>query len=298
MLIRKQTVGLVAIVKDEEEILIRCMTSVKQLISTWTICDTGSTDSTQEVVMEMLGDMEGQLSSEPWVNFGYNRTKALELAKGTADYLLMLDADMQVQVSDNLPKLEANVYSLAVKGFAFDYRMPLLMRGDLDWRYTGVVHEHLAGNDYPQVPAVPLEQWTIQVDHDPERQAGKGERYLDLLTAEFARDPANPRTVFYLAQTHRDLGNIGEAISFYRLRAEMGGWDQEAYYARYQLGCLLAANVSFAQGADELLQAWKERPERIESLVALGNSALAVAAKATIPDDALFVHGDLYARLD
>lgn len=289
-------IGLVMVVKDEAEIIGRCIASVKPLISTWTICDTGSTDGTQDMIAELLGDVEGQLVSEPWLNYGYNRTKALEYAHGTADYLLMLDADMQLVVRDKLPKLRADAYMLTVEdGTDFAYRLPLLISGRKDWRYRGVTHEYL-DSDAP-FTAPNLDQWAVYHSGDGSSRPEKLERDLALLTAEFARDPADPRTIFYLAQTHRDLGHIGEAINLYRFRAEMGGWDQEAYYARYQLGCLLAAHVSFDLGAGELLQAWRQRPERIESLVALGNSALAVAAKAPLSDDSLFVHGDLYASV-
>lgn len=291
---KPQTVGLVMIVKDEAAAMVRLIQSAKPLLSHWTILDTRSTDTTALVIEELLGDLPGELHHGPFINFGQARSDVMSVARDTADYLLMLDADMQVHSLEPLPHLTANVYSLPIKGFDFDYSMPLLMRGDLEWRYEGVVHEHLAGNGYPQTPAVPLDCWHVHVDHSPERQAGKGERYLELLSVEFARDPTNPRTVFYLAQTHRDLGNIDQAITYYRLRANMDGWDEETYYARYQLGCLLAAHISFAQGADELLQAWKERPGRIESLRALAYSANAVADKAPASEDVLFVHRDLY----
>lgn len=287
-----QTVGLCMIVKDETERLPQMVASLAPVISHWTVCDTGSTDGTPELVEALFEGIPGDLHHRPWVNFGHNRTEAFELAHGTADYLLVFDPDMQLEISDRLPPLTADVYSLPVKGYGFDLRMPLLTRGDLDWRYEGVVHEHLAGNGYPETPAVPLDAWAVRQDHPPERQTPKAARYLELLTAEFARDPSNPRTVFYLARTHQQLGNTAEAIVFFRLRAGMGGWPEEAYYARYQLGCLLAENVSFFDGADELLRASKDRQSRVEALRALANAANDLADKTPIPDDILFVHTD------
>lgn len=290
-----QTVGLVMIVKDEVEMLPRMVESLKPVISHWTICDTGSSDGTPELARALLEEIPGRVHHCPWVNFGYNRTEAFELAHGSADYLLVFDPDMRLEIVEPLPELTADVYNLPIKGYSFDLRLPLLTRGDLHWRYQGVVHEHLAGNGYPDTPAVPLDAWVVHQDHPAERQTPKAERYLDLLTVEFAREPGNPRTVFYLAKTHHQLGNVAAAINFYRLRCAMGGWDEERYYARYQLGCLLAAHVSFEDGADELLRAWKERPARIEALRALANSANNVADKTAPPDDVLFVHRDLYA---
>ena len=292
---RAQTIGLVMIVKNEAAMLPRMVGSLKPAISHWTICDTGSTDETVEMIHELLGDIPGELHHSPWVNFGHNRTEAFALARGTADYLLVFDPDMQLEMLEPLPHLSADVYNLAIKGYGFDLRLPLLTRGNLEWRYEGVVHEHLAGNNYPETPAVPLDCWHVHQDHPAERQNVKAQVYLEILTAEFGRDPTNPRTVFYLARTHAQLGNVKEAITFFRLRCEMGGWDQERYYARYQLGCLLTEHVSIFDGAEVLLRASRELPSRIEGLRALANALNAVADQAKTPDDVLFVHRDLYA---
>src|SRR6266567_5123663 len=90
---------LVMIVKNEAEVIQRCLASVKPFIQHWVICDTGSTDRTREVVREALAGISGSLHDVPWRNFGWNRTQALELARGKADYHLLLDADMTLNVS-------------------------------------------------------------------------------------------------------------------------------------------------------------------------------------------------------
>jgi hypothetical protein len=46
----------------------------------------------------------------------------------------------------------------------------------------------------------------------------KFERDLRLLSEDFEREPHNGRTVFYLAQTHRDLGRLDDAIRLYERR--------------------------------------------------------------------------------
>lgn len=292
---KSQTIGLVMIVKDESANMVRLIQSVKALLSTWTILDTGSSDDTVQVVRELLGDLQGDVLQTQFVNFGQARSQAIAVARGTADYLLMLDADMQVEILDSLPDLHSDAYLLTMRdGSEFEYRLPLLLRDGKPWRYEGVTHEYLTCDE----PFSKENLDAIRVIHncDGSRRPEKFTSDLELLTTEFARNPTDARTVFYLAQTHRDLGNFPEAICLYQLRADMGGWDEEVYYARYQLGCLLASHVSFARGADELLRAWRERPTRIEALRALANSANAVADKAEVPDDVLFVHRDLYTN--
>src|SRR5207253_8341109 len=93
-----KTICLVMIVKNEAAVIGRCLDSVKGIINHWVICDTGSTDGTQQVIEESLRGIPGQLEQVPWVDSGHNRTQALKFAKGKADYHLLIDADMTVTV--------------------------------------------------------------------------------------------------------------------------------------------------------------------------------------------------------
>jgi len=45
-----QTICLVMIVKNEAHVIRRCLESVRPLIDTWLIIDTGSTDGTQRLL--------------------------------------------------------------------------------------------------------------------------------------------------------------------------------------------------------------------------------------------------------
>ena len=68
---------LVMIVRDEEDTIRRCLTSVSPYISYWVIVDTGSNDKTKEVIKETMEELgiPGELHERPWVNFEVNRTK-------------------------------------------------------------------------------------------------------------------------------------------------------------------------------------------------------------------------------
>src|SRR4051794_39725016 len=105
------------IVRDEAAVVERCLESVRPLVDTWLVVDTGSTDATPELVGTSLADLPGELVHRPWRDFGTNRSALLELARGRADYLLLLDADMTVDAApDPFAGLTADSYLLEVVG--------------------------------------------------------------------------------------------------------------------------------------------------------------------------------------
>lgn len=279
----------VLIVRNEEAHLWQCLESAEQICDRYVIVDTGSEDHTVDLAEAWLVNHPGELLRRDWHGFARNRTEAVELARGQADYLLTLDADHVLHVDGELPELTADEYMVEVRG-SLGWRLPLLLKGDRVWRYEGVAHSYLVADGLVNVENLDC----LSIDGGGGVTAEKLQRDLEALTAEHARNPLDARTVFYLAQTYSDLDRPLEAIHFYRLRASMDGFAEEAFYARYRLGCLLCAHVSFQDGARELLAAWEMRPERIEPLRALATSAGNVADKAAIPDDLLFVHRDLY----
>lgn len=293
------TVGLVMCVRDEEAVIGRCLASVRDHVDAWTIVDTGSADRTRELVLEALEEIPGQLLRGEWVNFGTNRTRALELARGTADYLLMMDADMTLRMGKPVAALAAglteNAYDLTVEDGDVEYRLPVLIRGDLDWRLDDVTHECLVGDGFALGKPPLLAGWRLIHHADGHRRPVKFRDDLRLYLAEVERaGHATARQAFYLAQTYRHLGMVDEAVAWYRVRLSLGGWDEERFYASYQLGCLLSAHTGVLAGFPHLLEAYRMRPGRAEPMRALSAAAGAVAGKLEPPDDGLFVEPDKY----
>src|SRR5436190_21012115 len=107
---RHPSICLCMIVKNEANVLARCLASCRELIDYWVICDTGSTDGTQELIRHELAGTPGELHEHEWVDFGHNRSELMKLARGKADYLLLIDADMTVVQEQALPKLRADSY--------------------------------------------------------------------------------------------------------------------------------------------------------------------------------------------
>jgi hypothetical protein len=184
-----------------------------------------------------------------------------------------------------------------------DYRMPYLVRGDRPWHYVGRTHEHLSSSE--PFSAERFDDLRIAHHADGGTRGEKFERDLLLLSAAVAEKPDDPRSLFYLAQTRRDMGDDATALTLYRRRVEVGGWDEETFYALYQAG-LTEDRLGRPESTDTLQAAWDSRPTRAEPLYQLARinrlrrrhhlswifASLAIAIPR--PEDLLFVEGWVY----
>lgn len=256
------------IVRDDSQVVQECIASVSSFIDYWVVVDTGSEDDTPQLISRLLSDIPGELHHREWVNFGENRTQAVELAKGKSDFVLFMDADNVLCKPEGweLPLLVADSYWLWVSLAGLDYQLPLLVRSGLGWAWKGAVHEYLSlDGDYTKE--------TLTGVHVEARQAGLRSRdpntYLNdaqILLSELQREPSNCRTAFYLAQSWQSAGQSQAALQAYRQRVAMGGWEQEVFMSLYRIGAILQSEGSWDDAERAYEEAWSFRPERIEPL--------------------------------
>jgi tetratricopeptide (TPR) repeat protein len=266
------SICLCMIVRDEAEVIERLLVSVHDLIDAWVICDTGSTDGTPALIRRALADVPGTLHERPWQDFGHNRTELVRLAHGAADYLLLLDADMTLVQTADLPhELVADSYMVRSADGELEYWNKRLVRGDRIWRYQGATHEYIVldeGADGVEI-VEPLEMLSVHHHADGGARSDKFERDKRLLERELADDVNNARAVFYLAQTYRDLGEREQALELYERRTAMGGWEEEIFYSTYQAGVIRADLGDWPLALATLIQAFELRPARAEPLYEL-----------------------------
>ena len=298
------------IVKNETKVIARCLESVKPLIHYWVIVDTGSCDGTQDMIRTIMHDIPGELHERPWKNFGDNRTEALELARGKADYLLVIDADDMLIIPPKfvMPKLTKEVYSLPITYGTINHWRMQLFRSDLDFYYAGVLHEALVSrkprsHGYLQQPI-----YRCIPDGSRSSDADKFHKDAAILEAALLSNPLCTRTAFYLAQSWRDAGEPKKAMAAYTHRVNMGGWEEEIYIALHEIGRLSAQlGDDDATVTAHFLKAYERRPTRAEPLCSLaailrlrGRPVAAypfarAANDIQRPNDVLFVDDSVYA---
>ena len=163
---QKPTICLNMIVKNEIKVLPRLFKSLIDHIDTFLIVDTGSTDGTQEYIKSYMkeNNIPGSLHERPWVNFGVNRQMALELAIGTADYALIIDADEELNVieKDILTTFNKDCYDITRNYGGIHYANPALIRisnnNEVGWKWNAPVHNYLTSKACNTVESIEVQK--------------------------------------------------------------------------------------------------------------------------------------------
>lgn len=115
-------ISLCMIVKNEEEVLARCLNSVKDIVDEIIIVDTGSTDKTKEIAKHYTNN----IFDFEWID-DFATARNFSFSKASKKYIMWLDADDIILEEDktkflNLKKtLSENVDIVMMKyNIAFD----------------------------------------------------------------------------------------------------------------------------------------------------------------------------------
>ena len=306
---------LILMIRNEEKILLRCLEAAKDIADAFCICDTGSTDTSREIATSFLKTHDGCLTTEPWKDFGHNRTVAFKNAQTylratgwdlDTTYGVLLDADM-VFVPGNLKTepLSHEGYTIIQKAGGLEYPNTRLVRMDHNWSCRGVTHEYWDG------PTKHLSSSVCYIDdrNDGGCKADKFERDARLLEQGLRDEPENGRYMFYLAQTYNALGKLKECIAMYKKRIAIGGWEEELWYSHYMIGKSWLALGNIPKFEQWMNKAHERRPTRAEPMYQLARyfrehsqhykSYQYTQNGSSIPlsTDSLFVETDVYKGL-
>ncbi|GAC1322118.1 MAG: hypothetical protein NVSMB25_16860 [Thermoleophilaceae bacterium] len=219
------TLSLCMIVKDEEEMLPRCLAAAAPAVDEIVIVDTGSSDRTVEIA-ESFG---ARVIHHEWTgSFAEARNVSLEAATG--DWLMYLDAD-EVLVADDAPRIreltgkvwreafflvETNFTGELEDGTAVTHQALRVWRNRPRYRFEGRLHEQFA-HALPGYLPERLESTTVRVEHygylGVVRDAKeKTRRNIELLERQAAEGVDTPFQAFNLGSEYGAVGDERRAL--------------------------------------------------------------------------------------
>lgn len=306
-------ITLCMIVRDEAAVIVRCLESVKPLLSHWLVVDTGSTDGTQELVRQTMGELPGSLLERPWKDFASNRNEAIAAARELApeSYLLVVDADDTIEAPRGfkIPR-SADAYAILVRLGGFEYWRTHLFWASLDYHYEGPVHEVLVSAEARHEERLAEIVCVIGGGGARSRDPDKFRKDAGVLQAALEKEPDSARYAFYLAQSWRDAGEDVLARDAYRHAATLRGWDEQTWCAHLEVAKAIEriGRDPPSEIVHAYLSAYERRPSRAEPLcylamhlrltdrIAAAYPFAKAAASIRRPEgDRLFVDAAVYA---
>jgi glycosyltransferase involved in cell wall biosynthesis len=301
------------IVRDEERVIERCISSVKGLIDCWAIVDTGSTDQTCNLISEALCDLPGQLATISWQGFAASRNFALRIARELAGHVLFIDADdTYTRYSPDPPvNIETEFDCDVLYAWTYDRagrrsRRIAVISSGVDAIWKGNLHEYL---DLPSgLRTRTSDALYLQYNHDGARAncVQRVEQDAFELMGVLRERPDDARSQFYLAMTLLQGAKSNAALPWLQVRAaNHGGDEEERWYTSYKLAELLTIRSQNEPNrmlaAKRIAEVIGARPTRAEPCILLSSvlrlsaryaEAIEIAeyaASLSIPDDSIYV---------
>jgi glycosyltransferase involved in cell wall biosynthesis len=198
---QKPALVICMIVKNEEELLSRCLDSVKGADNLY-IVDTGSTDKTVEIAKKYTDNVYEDFT---WCDdFAKARNHVLSKVKEESAYILSIDADEYLH--DISKCREAIDKAVEVNALAIDcylyaesdgqkHTFPRMFKKDPKVFWEGSVHNHIN-----QVPSV-LSSVEITYGYSPAHHKDP-HRAFRILSKENEKPDCSPRNIFYLGREY------------------------------------------------------------------------------------------------
>jgi len=288
--VRAVRVVLVMIVKNEQANVARVLASAAGLADAFAIADTGSTDSTVQVV-KAVGARLGRpcfVTARDFDTFGAARTHSMRFAEAVAAHLgwstqstfaLLLDADALLKCDPERVRTALSLSSPICGAFKVThalgntrYSRLNLLRMDGAWTCVGAAHENWEAG--VPAPTGSLRDEVVVCELGTGGMRGsKASREIALLELDYAAAPTNSRTLFYLGRAHVDgaaeacpEADRPRGLALLRERVAHPAFREEAFEARILLCADARAAGDTAVLLPHALQGVADAPTRPELL--------------------------------
>lgn len=307
-------IALCMIVKNEESVIRRCLESIYSHIDYYVICDTGSSDRTKEIIIDFFEEkkISGEIYDDEWIDFGTNRSKAIERCYGKTKWAIMIDADDHITGNFDISNIDDTYdgYKVNISSETLNYpRIQIFNIQNKKWVYRNPLHEYPEYESSARIGKINGKYtWLSGRDGNRTKKFKTvQEKYLNDYFILKNQSHDNPRNQFYAAQSAFDAGMYDISEKEYLKRVDMGGWDQEIFYSWIKIGqCRDVINKKHEKIINAYINAHEIDNQRIEPLYYLANFFRKIGKmkmaflyafsgkELEIDYEKLFVHKDQY----
>lgn len=228
------SISLCMIVKNEDDVLDRCLSSVSDLVDEIIIVDTGSTDKTKEIAQKYTD----KIYTFPWIH-DFSAARNFSYSKATKEYILWIDADEVIYEKDRekfkklKETLDDSVDSVTMinneaydddGNVTFSFRRNRLVKRERNFKWKGACHNLLlvSGNIINSDVGIAHKKLKERTDRTLkmfQNRLEKGENF-------------NIRDTYYYANELYDHKLYEESLVFYKKTIHASeGWVENKIFA-------------------------------------------------------------------
>lgn len=270
-----KTISLAMIVKNEEEKLDNCLSSIAYLVDEVIIVDTGSTDKTKEIASKYTD----KIYDFEWIDdFGKARNYAF--SKATCDFIMWLDADdilllddqekfkkLRNEINDDMTHISM-IYNCGKNKLGestLSFRRNRIVKNIHKDMWVGFIHEYL---DYNIGTAYKSE---VTITHTG--NGFHGRRNLDIYLKKYNEgEEFDARNCYYFGRELMNNNRLEEAItSFEKCISKVGTtWIEDIINSHIQISECKRILGLYKEGREILFKCLEYTTPRIEIYYRIG----------------------------
>lgn len=261
------------IVRDEEDVIERCLNCVHDLVDEIIIVDTGSKDSTKEIVSKFTD----KIYDFEWID-DFSAARNYSFSKATMEYIFYVDAD-DIMYDEDREKFKALKESLdpsidsvtMTYNIAFDdsnnptfsYKRHRLVKREKNFKWVGECHNVLS------VSGKTIHS-DIGIAH--KKLHSSSDRNLRIYQKRLRRgDTFDTRDIFYYANELYENNLLEESLVYYNKLLEMEkGWFENKIYACGRVSDYYTSIKNYSQAFEYAFKSFQYAVPRADFLCRIG----------------------------
>lgn len=268
------SISLCMILKNEEDVIGRCLDCVKDIVDEIIIVDTGSTDKTKEIVSKYTD----KIYDFKWID-DFAAARNFAFSKATKEYIFWLDAD-EVLFKEDQTKLlnlkESLNSSIDIVKMTdhrgldengdplLRYKRNRLVKRSNNFKWVGFIHEYIevSGNVYESDIAI-----THQKLHDA------GDRNLRIYRKKLDEGhKLSTRDIYYYGKELYYNKFYNDAIKVLSEFSEMDAWIEEKIDAMCKLSDCYFIKGDYAKARESIYKTFEYTTPRAEAVYRVADS--------------------------